>query len=65
MQISAQPPALLSYDFFVSDMAYNAAEKEMYFLAYSEANELGASYLFKLDLLTGATSLVGEMGKDI
>jgi len=55
----------LSYDFFVSDMAYNAAEKEMYFLAYSEANELGASYLFKLDLLTGATSLVGEMGKDI
>ena len=48
-----------SYDFFVSDMAYNAAEKEMYFLAYSEANELGASYLFKLDLLTGATSLVG------
>ena len=45
----------LSYDFFVSDMAYNAAEKEMYFLAYSEANELGASYLFKLDLLTGAT----------
>lgn len=30
-------------------MAYNAAEKEMYFLAYSEANEHGASYLFKLD----------------
>ncbi len=58
------PLAIVDYS-WVTDMAYNPVDGQMYFLVYSISNYVMSPYLYTVDLDNGAITLLGELPEDI